>query len=57
MYLHSQFIELKKSQSLQEKQTLNSNKWIIEWESVLQKSEGSEHLVTIHGTHWNSPEG
>lgn len=32
-------------------------KWIIEWEAALQKSEGQHHLVTIHGTHWNSPEG
>jgi hypothetical protein len=32
-------------------------KWIIEWESALQKSDGQKHLVTIHGTHWNSPEG
>lgn len=32
-------------------------KWIIEWESALNKSEGQQHLVSIHGTHWNSPEG
>lgn len=32
-------------------------KWIIEWESALVKTEGQQHLVAIHGTHWNSPEG
>ena len=32
-------------------------KWIIKWESALQKSDGQNHLATIHGTHWNSPEG
>lgn len=32
-------------------------KWIIEWESALNKYEGQQHLVSIHGTHWNSPEG
>jgi hypothetical protein len=31
--------------------------WIIEWEATLTKSEGQKHLVSIHGTHWNSPEG
>ena len=32
-------------------------KWIIEWETALQKTDGEKHLVTIHGAHWNSPEG
>jgi hypothetical protein len=32
-------------------------KWIIDWETALQTSGGDNHLVTIHGTHWNSPEG
>lgn len=29
----------------------------MEWETVSQKSEGQNHLVSIHGAHWNSPEG
>jgi serine/threonine protein kinase len=32
-------------------------KWIIEWESALLIPEGKNHLASIHGTHWNSPEG
>jgi hypothetical protein len=38
-------------------QSHNLNKWIIEWESALEKPKGQQYLVTIHGTHWNSPEG
>lgn len=32
-------------------------KWIAEWETVSNQTEGRNHLVSIHGAHWNSPEG
>lgn len=32
-------------------------KRIIEWEQALAISKASQYMTSIHGTHWNTPEG
>jgi len=32
-------------------------RWVGEWETISQKPEAQNYLVSIHGAHWNSPEG